>query len=104
MMKTKWLNDFLKRFHFTRDDSGAGDSAMPPDPDLLKSMVRGIVATRSDEIGCDECFEQVDRFAEMVLEGRNAAEALPLVEDHLKRCDDCREEFEALLTALRVLS
>jgi predicted anti-sigma-YlaC factor YlaD len=28
---------------------------------------------------------------------------MPLVQDHLGRCDDCREEFEALLAALRAL-
>ncbi len=37
----------------------------------------------------------------MHLAGKNAAEALPLVQDHLERCGDCREEFEALLAALQ---
>jgi len=67
------------------------------------SMVRAIVNTRPDEIGCDECFEQLDRFVEVTLAGKNAAEAMPLVQDHLARCHDCREEFEALLAALRAL-
>jgi predicted anti-sigma-YlaC factor YlaD len=62
------------------------------------------MTTRPDEIGCDECFEHVDRFVEMRLAGKKAAEAMPLVQDHLDRCNDCREEFEALLTALRALS
>lgn len=70
----------------------------------LKMLVRAIVTTRPDEIGCDECFEQLDRFVEMELAGRNAAEAMPLVEDHLGRCRDCREEFEALLGALRAMA
>jgi hypothetical protein len=70
----------------------------------LKGLVRAIVTTRPDEIGCDECFEQLDRFVEMELAGRNAAEALPLVEDHLSRCRECREEFEALLGALRAVA
>jgi hypothetical protein len=70
----------------------------------LKKLVRGIMTTRPDEIGCDECFEHVDRFVEMRLAGKKPAEAMPLVQDHLDRCNDCREEFEALLTALRALS
>ena len=77
---------------------------MKPQSETLKKMVRGVVTTRPDEIGCDECFEQLDRFIEMVLAGKNAAEAMPLVQDHLERCDDCREEFEALLAALRALA
>jgi hypothetical protein len=70
------------------------------DPAVLKQMARGIMTTRPDEIGCAECFEQVDQFVELTLAGKDAAEALPLVEDHLHRCRGCREEFEALLAAL----
>jgi hypothetical protein len=73
-------------------------------PATLKRMVRNILTARPDEIGCDECFEQLDRFVEMELADKNAAEAMPLVQDHLERCVDCREEFEALLAALRDLT
>jgi hypothetical protein len=71
---------------------------------MLKTMARGIAATRPDEIGCDECFDQMDQFVEMTLAGRNATEAMPLVQDHLDRCGDCREEFEALFAALKVVA
>jgi hypothetical protein len=73
------------------------------DPDIVKSMARGIMTTRADEIGCAECFELMDQFVEMELAGKNAAEALPLVKDHLDRCGDCREEFEALLAAVKTM-
>jgi len=78
-----------------------GRVATPLDPETLKRMVRGIVTTRPDEIGCDDCFQQLDQFVEMTLAGKKATEAMPLVQDHLERCGDCREEFEALLAALR---
>ena len=74
------------------------------DPAVLKQMVRVVLSTRSDEIGCEECFDQLDRFVEMTLAGKDAAEAMPLVHDHLERCRDCREEFEALLKVLRDLA
>jgi hypothetical protein len=67
----------------------------------IKKMVRNILTSRPDEIGCDECLERLDRFVEMELAGKNPAEAMPLVQDHLERCRDCHEEFEALLKALR---
>ena len=67
----------------------------------IKGLVRNILTTRPDEIGCDECLAQMDRFVEMELAGKHPAEAMPLVQDHLERCHDCHEEFEALLTALR---
>jgi len=70
----------------------------------LKRIVHSALTARPDEIGCDDCFEQLDQFAEMVLAGKDVAEAMPLVQDHLNRCRDCREEFEALLAALRALA
>jgi hypothetical protein len=70
----------------------------------LKQLVRGIATARPDEIGCGDCFEQLDCFVEMTLAGKNPTEAMPLVQDHLDRCGDCREEFEALLAALHLFS
>jgi hypothetical protein len=74
------------------------------DLDAVKQLARGIATTRADEIGCAECFEQMDQFVEMTLAGKNVAEALPLVQDHLDRCRDCHEEFEALLAALQAVA
>jgi hypothetical protein len=71
-------------------------------PDDLDKLVRMVAETREEEIGCDECFEQLDRFVEMRLSGLDTAAAMPLVQDHLEKCGDCREEFEMLLEAMRV--
>ena len=68
--------------------------------DVVK-LVRVVAETREAEIGCDECFEQLDGFAETEISGAEASAAMPLVGDHLDKCADCRSEFEALLTALR---
>lgn len=72
--------------------------------DLLKKLIRGIKATRDDEIGCDECFDKLDAYAEMELAGKSPEKAMPLIEDHLKKCGECREEYQALLSALRELN
>lgn len=72
-----------------------------PQLDAMRKLAQMIAATRRVEIGCDECFEQLDRFTELHLAGKRAAEAMPLVAEHLARCGDCREEFEALLAALQ---
>jgi hypothetical protein len=68
--------------------------------DVVK-LVRVVAETREAEIGCDECFERLDSFAETELSGVEASAAMPLVGDHLDKCADCRSKFEALLTALR---
>lgn len=69
--------------------------------DQLRMLVAKALASRPDEMGCGDCDVRLDRFAEVTLAGRDAAEALPLVEEHLAGCPDCREEFEALMVVLR---
>ncbi len=68
--------------------------------DVVK-LVRVVAETHETEIGCDECLEQLDSFAETELCGVKATAAMPLVGDQLDKCADCRSKFEALLTALR---
>ena len=74
------------------------------DAEMLQGLVESIFSTHEDELDCGGCFEQVDAFAEMVLAGKNAAEAMPLVQEHLDRCSDCRAEFEVLLDALEAIA
>jgi hypothetical protein len=71
------------------------------DRDIFKALIAEIAETREVEIGCDECFEQLDRYVEMTLTGLDAAQAMHLVRDHLEICGECHEEFAALLEALR---
>lgn len=70
-------------------------------PDVLRVLVASALAARSDELSCGDCDARLDRFAELRLAGRDTAEALPLVEEHLRACPGCREEFEALMDVLR---
>jgi hypothetical protein len=49
------------------------------------------------EIGCDECFEQLDRYVDLELAGHDADATLPGLRAHLDGCPACREEHESLL-------
>ena len=71
------------------------------DSEQLKMMARMIARTREDEIGCSECFAQLDIFVDQLLEGKHPEEAMPLVEHHLNMCKDCHQEFKALLDAIQ---
>ena len=68
--------------------------------DVVK-LVRLLAETREIEIGCDQCFERLDSYAETELSGLDASAAMPLVGDHLDKCTGCRSTLEALLRALR---
>jgi len=72
--------------------------------DVIQKMMRSIQMTHEEELTCGECFEEIDRFAEVELSGKNPSEAMPLVQQHLDRCNNCKEEYEALLIALRTLA
>jgi len=43
----------------------------------------------------------MDQLAQAELEGREVPQALELVQIHLEQCKCCRDEYDALLTALR---
>jgi hypothetical protein len=84
--------------------SGATGTGAQLDASRTRRLLQAVYSTQPDEISCDECFEMADLYAEMVMAGVDAAQVLPLVEDHLARCPGCREEFEALIDALRAIS
>jgi hypothetical protein len=69
--------------------------------DAVVKLLRVVAETREIEIGCDECFERLDGFAETELSGAGAGASMPFVRDHLDKCADCGGTFEALLSALR---
>ena len=76
---------------------------MELNPETLKKMLVMLTNTHAGEgeLSCDECYEEIDHFAEIELVGKSAAEAMPLVQEHLEHCQDCREEYEALIAALK---
>ena len=48
------------------------------------------------EIGCDACFELLDEFVDLELEGADADSQVPGMRAHLQGCPACHEEYESL--------
>jgi hypothetical protein len=69
----------------------------------VRQFVLAVLDTRSDELDCSQCLDELDRFVEMELAGLDAAQLMPLLKHHLDHCRCCYEESEALLAALRLL-
>lgn len=67
---------------------------------VIKKMLRAVEQACPEDINCEKCFEKLDIFAEKVLDGQNVEQAMPLVKNHLDRCHECQELFEALLEIL----
>ena len=47
------------------------------------------------EVGCDRCFEELDRYVELELDRADADAAIPGLRAHLDGCPACREEHES---------
>ena len=65
-------------------------------PDLKQVLVR-LLGPAGPEVGCDECFEELDRYVELEVAGQDADTAIPGLRAHLEGCPACREEHESLL-------
>ena len=78
---------------------------MPPlTSELLARLVEDASQAKPDSLDCDGCFEQLAEFAETQLAELETPEALRAVENHLRQCGCCRDEYEALLDGLREIN
>jgi hypothetical protein len=64
-------------------------------PDLKQALGR-VLGPAEPEVGCDVCFDEIDRYVELELAGEDAAAAIPGLRAHLEGCPACREEHESL--------
>ena len=62
-------------------------------PDLEQALTR-LLGSPQAEVGCDECFEMVDRYVELELADADAE--IPRFQAHLAGCQVCREDYESL--------
>jgi hypothetical protein len=59
-------------------------------------MLGRLLGPGEPELGCDECFDELDRYVELELSGGGADAAVPGLRAHLAGCPACREEYESL--------
>lgn len=64
-------------------------------PDLKETLGR-LLGPAEPEVGCEACFDQLDRYVELELAGADVDAALPGLRAHLQGCPACREEHESL--------
>jgi hypothetical protein len=62
-----------------------------------KGTLGRLLGPAGPEIGCDECFRELDRYVELELAGGAADADVPGLRAHLDGCPACREEHESLL-------
>jgi hypothetical protein len=73
----------------------AGGNKLMDRPDL-KQVLGRLLGPAGPEVGCDVCFDELDRFVELEVAGQDADAAIPGLRAHLDGCPACREEHESL--------
>jgi len=66
------------------------------DPRDLQQTLGRLLGPAEAEVDCDTCFEQLDRYVELEVEGADADAAIPGLRAHLAGCPACAEEHESL--------
>jgi hypothetical protein len=65
-------------------------------PESQNALVQRLLGPPGFEVGCEECFEQLDRYVELELAGRSVDEAIPGMHAHLDACPACKEDYLSL--------
>jgi hypothetical protein len=64
------------------------------------SLIEGLLGPEEPEVGCDDCFAELDRYVELELAGGDPDAHLPGFRAHLAGCQACREEQDSLRALL----
>jgi hypothetical protein len=72
-----------------------GEEELMERPDLEHALVR-LLGPGGPELGCRECFEELDRYVDLEIAGGDADAAVPGMRAHLVGCPACREDHESL--------
>jgi hypothetical protein len=62
----------------------------------LRRLVGGLLGPAGPEVGCEVCFDELDRYVELELAGADVEAAIPGLRAHLEGCPACAEEHESL--------
>lgn len=68
---------------------------------VVTRLIRSLQTTHEEECACDEFHDFIDEYAETNIRGEDAERLMPLVKNHLEICNECCEEYEALLDVLQ---
>ncbi len=60
------------------------------------ALLAALLGPAGPELGCDACFDELDRYVDAEAAGRDADVEVPGMRAHLAGCPACREEHDAL--------
>ncbi len=72
----------------------------PLSDEVVQHFLRILDDVRADDIPCSEVFSKLDEYVEKEFNGEDVSRLMPLLKEHLDICQDCCDEYEALLNIL----
>ena len=66
-------------------------------PARSAELLARLLGSAREELTCEECFEQLDRYVELELAGADADARVPGMRAHLAGCPACDEDHASLL-------
>ena len=61
-----------------------------------RDKLERLLGPKGPEVSCEMCFELIDEYVELELQGLDADARIPGLRAHLDGCPACREEHEGL--------
>jgi hypothetical protein len=66
-----------------------------------EEAIKRLLGPADPELLCDECFDRLDQYVDLQLQGGAADDRIPGMRAHLDGCPACHEEYESLLELAR---
>jgi hypothetical protein len=66
------------------------------DPLPPAEVLARVLGPAGPELTCEECFDELDRYAELELAGHDADAEVPGMRAHLAGCPACAEDHDSL--------
>ena len=71
------------------------------DEHMNDETLKRLLGPADPELLCDECFERLDEYVELELQGAQADDRIPGMRAHLEGCPACREDYDSLREFVR---
>jgi hypothetical protein len=69
---------------------------MPESTDRSRDLAARLLGPAEPEVSCEECFDRLDEYVDLLRAGVDADAAIPGMRPHLHGCPACREDYESL--------
>lgn len=66
-----------------------------------RDTLRTLLTTDARDVGCEQTWQLIDVYAELVLSGEDPEHTFPGITVHLASCDPCAEDYRGLLMIMR---